>query len=668
MAYDKKRKNKTSNYWACEDDIVPELEHKVETYYQDLEDQGHMYRMKKSYSRYYGCGFDSQSDRIVRSGSQGELSRVNVNHYRNLLKSVLTMVTANRPAFDVRPINTDYKSQAQALLGEQILDYYMRECKLETFLKDAVERSLVWSEGFIYMSWDSSRGEIYAVDPDDDETLMAGDVSYSLKNPLDIVRDIWKESEQDWVIVRSFANKYDVSAQFEEHQEEIESLSIDACTPKGSYFFLQNHTETDLIPIYEFYHRKSAALPEGRYVRYVGQLKLLDTPLPYEQIPIYRVVDGNLEGTCLGYTTGFDLLGLQDVSDELLSAVISNNIALANQILLVPKGANIDVHELGQGLSVIEYDTQMGEIKPVNLVNSSPETYKLIEQVQTLMQVLSSVNDVVRGDPKASLRSGNALALVAAQAIQFNSGLQHSYTRLIEDVGTATIKFLQQFANAPRYIAVVGKYNRSKIREFEADDISKISRVFVDVANPLSKTTAGRLELADNLLNAQLIKRPEQYLSVIETGNLHSLIESEQAELLLIKSENERLQEGQPAMAMATDDHRLHILEHKAVLADPDVREDPSVVEAVLAHMHQHIELWRSTDPILLGALQQQPIGPEQGAGGPPPAQGAADQTMTPEQPPEGDMPGMPSLPEGAPAESQEAYLQMQAGLEGGPF
>lgn len=642
-------------YWATKEDIVSDLKNKVENYYRDLTAHDHLYRMKKSYAYYFGYGYEAQSDRILEAGSQGELSRLSVNHYRNLLKSILTLVTSNRPAFDVRPINTDYKSQTQAILGEQILDYYFKEKKIENILKDATEYALRWGEGFIVMGWDANKGEPYAVDPENDKAIMNGDIQYYLRNPLDVARDVYKEGDQDWYQVRTFVNKYDLMAQFPEHESEIDSLDINIESRGSTNCHLDLSDDSDLVPVWEFYHRKSNSLPEGRYVKYVGDIKLIDSALPYDEVPIYRIADSNFEGTCLGYSPGFDLLGLQETSDELISAVISNNIAFANQIVLIPKDADVNINQFGEGLTIIEYDQESGKIEPLTLVNSSPETYKLIDQLQTLMQMLSGINDVVRGDPKASLRSGNALALVAAQAIQFNSGLQHSYTRLLEDVGTATIGFLKKFAHAPRYVAIVGKYNRSKMREFKDEDLKYINRVFVDVVNPLAKTVAGRLELAENLMNAGMIKRPEQYLSMIESGNLHSMIEAEQAEILLIKGENEKLQEGQASPVMITDDHRLHILEHKAVLADPDVRNDPKIVEAVTEHMQQHIEIWRQADSVLLGALQQQPIAQA-------PQEGGA--TMQPNEKPQDQLAGMPELPqtpEGTPHEMQESYNQMTA-------
>ena len=40
------------------------------------------------------------------------------------------------------------------------------------------------------------------------------------------------------------------------------------------------HDETDLIPVYEFYHKRTESMPDGRYLLYLDAgLTLLDSPL-----------------------------------------------------------------------------------------------------------------------------------------------------------------------------------------------------------------------------------------------------------------------------------------------------------------------------------------------------------------------------------------------------
>ena len=73
------------------------------------------------------------------AGESGELTNMAVNHYRNIARHILTMITSNRPSFQARSVNTDYKSQVQTTLANGLLEYYLREKKLETYLKTAVE-------------------------------------------------------------------------------------------------------------------------------------------------------------------------------------------------------------------------------------------------------------------------------------------------------------------------------------------------------------------------------------------------------------------------------------------------------------------------------------------------------------------------------------------------
>jgi len=204
------------------------------------------------------------------------------------------------------------------------------------------------------------------------------------------------------------------------------------------------------------------------------------------------------------------------------------------------------------------------------------------------------------------LKSGAALALVASQAVQFASSLQQSYYKMIELAGTATITILRDYAKTPRVAMIAGKYNRSLMKEFTGDDLTQVSRVVTEIVNPLARTAAGRRELAQDMIQAGLIKRSEEYLSVITTGNLEPLYENEEASLLLIRAENELLSNGKRPVAVITDDHRLHILEHRTVLDSPEARQNLSLVENTTQHLQEHLNLLKTADPALLSLLGQQ--------------------------------------------------------------
>lgn len=651
----------SSEYFAINCDLH-DLMNKVTMYYDGLFDIGHTEKIQKSYHYYYGQ--NSRSSFLHKDGKQKQLHSIVVNDFRSIVQHVVTLVTANRPSFDVRTTNSDYTSVTQAVLGEQILEYYMRENKIEKLLKKACDYAVKYSEGFISLDWDASKGQIVGVGPDD-RPYAEGDIRYSLYHPLQVIRDIYNEGKQEWVITAQKLSKYELAAQYPHKADEIMSLDnseTDAQRREIDYSTYKNRkVDSDVITFYTFYHRKCTALPEGRICMFVENAKLLDGPLPYNDIPLARLAPKDMDGTCLGYTGMWDLLGIQEATDKLYSAVVSNNITFAKQIIQAPLDNDIRPSDLAEGLMYIESDA---ELKVLNLVKSAPETYNLIANLQSKGQTLSGINEVIQGTPSPNLRSGNALAIIAAQAVTYNSDLSASYNMVTEDVGTLTLRFLKDFAEHPRYASIVGKYKKAFLKEFSRKDLTNVDRVTVQQKNAVLSTTAGKVELAENLLKNGVISKPEQYVMVLETGSLDPLIEPDIVEQMLIRQENEAIAEGRAPIVVVSDTHTVHIREHKAVLANIEARANPDVVAAFVKHMQEHMDTLRTTDPAILNMLGQPPVPPA----APQQMQSSAPAMEQPNQVPAmpENLPSQPSLPEGTDPTTAASYEQLQAINQGG--
>jgi hypothetical protein len=585
---------------------------KAEAWYNSITRNGYLTRIKKSWAYYHGLHYDEGTHQISFAGEQGELLKVPVNHYRNIGMNMLTLTTANRPALDARGANSDYKTSAQVILANGLLDYYMREKRLERYITKATEYAIVLSEGYVKVEWDANKGREYGANPDTGAIIYEGDVRYQTLGPLDVIRDPFTESEDtEWIICRSYKNKFNLAAKFPEKAKEITAISLD----KTAVFYmswLESYMQvtTDLIPVLEFYHKPTEAVPEGRYILMTTDgTVLMDMPSPYRDIPVYRIVPSEVLGVPYGYTTMFDLIPIQETINLLYSIIATNQHNTGVTNILVPKGAGLILSQLFGGMNILEYDKDLGKPEVMNLTFTPGEIFSMLNKLENTMETISSINSVIRGNPEPNLRSGNSMALIAAQAIQFSSLLQQSYIRLLEDTGSALIKLLQDFATVPRIAAIVGRNNRTYLKEtYDRTDLEHITRVIVDVGNPLAKTTAGRVEMADKMMQYGKIT-PEQYLTVVSTGRLDPMVEGGQKELLYIKLENELLGMGDPdskVHAIYTDDHLLHIQEHKAVLADPDLRNDPVMVQVVLDHIDEHYNLLQNTDPGKLAATGQQ--------------------------------------------------------------
>jgi intein/homing endonuclease len=132
-------------------------------------------------------------------------------------------------------------------------------------------------------------------------------------------------------------------------------------------------------------------------------------------------------------------------------------------------------------------------------------------------------------------------------------------------------------------------------------------------------TTAGRVQIAEQLLQMGLIKDAQQYFQVLNTGSLDSMFESDMNELLLIKSENEILMDGKKVLAELLDSHSQHIMEHRTVMSDPDLRMDANLRSVVQDHIQQHIDFLRTVDPDLLMLIGQKPLQNPNAPQNPPP-------------------------------------------------
>lgn len=596
---------------------------KSETFFNVLNSNVYLSKIRDMYRFYYGHfdGDANNSHEISFTGEQGELVKLPVNHFRNLARHMYNLITANRPTLEARAVNSDYKSLSQTYLANGILDYYMREKGLEDTLYNAVEMSVVLGSAFLKMEWNATAGETFDIDPDTQEPINEGELEFSLLSPLDVVVDGTKENwaSQEWVLTRSFINRHNLIAKYPDQEEKILAIQVKNASSQYRVSVFSND-DTDDIPVLEFFHKKTEAMPEGRYMLFLDDnCILLDLPMPYRSIPVFMLSPSLIMGTPYGYTDMFDVYPIQEMLNSMYSAVATNQNAFNVQNLFVQRGADLNVASLSGGLNVVEGNAKP---EPLQLTSTAPETFNFMNQLIQASEMLTGVSSVTRGQPEASLRSASALALVQSMSLQFVSGFQKNYVKFLERVGTSLIEILKDFAHTPKLIALVGKNKQPYLKEFTGDMIKDVKRVVVDVGNPLARTTAGRVQMAEQLAQMNLLKNPQQYFMVIETGRIDNLMEGEISELLLIKRENERMLEGAEVFATLLDKHSIHIMEHQSVISDPDLRENPELLAKVQAHIQEHIDILRTADPDILQMIGQQPLQSPQAPQGAPPMPG----------------------------------------------
>lgn len=662
----------TKAYFATlpTNEFLDQAYERIKEFNNYIENTGHRRKWQKSIDLYYGKHHGESgagSGEILSQGSNGELSSIAVNKYRNNINHMLALTIAQKPSLDAKAKNTDLASLQQTRLARNILDSYMSDKRIGRQLSGAAQRALVMSKGFLYMTWNPSLGKPYTTSPIVDENnqlaidengqpkmkiIHEGDVEAEAKTPFDVMYDprLKDWTKRKWDMVRSFESKWDLAARYPKYADKIISMSAeDALNERFNRVGASDYvtTDDDLIPVYEFYHLRTDSVPQGRYTKFLNDdVPLYDGPMPYPKLPVFRITPGEEFDSAEGYTDAYDMMALQDVLNILYSIPFTNQQATGIQFIHLPEGCTLN-ESMFKGLAVLRGGPPGTEPKALQLTSTAAEVFKNIDLISASQSSLMGLNDAVTGKIDPNLKSGIAIGRYQAMAIQYASGFQRAWAELNEDVGTFLFDLIKTFAKTERIGVMAGKFNKGAMFSFTGDQVSEIDRVEVNLGNPLDKTAAGRIEMADKFYEKGEITA-KQYMQIASTGQLDSVFESEESEMELIRKENEDLMEGKPVSAIVGDLHLTHAKEHKTVINDPMLRslvaqgdmQAMQIVESVLSHIQEHEQLYMGQTPFF-----------QIMSGEPPP-------------PPPPPMPVGPSGPIGPGAQPNESLPPSDGGLQ----
>lgn len=552
---------------------------------------------------------------FVYEGIQGELLKFYTPKARSLIRQLITLISKQRLSFQAQAQSSGQDIINDVKLANALLDQIVDHERLNNKAEDLLENALVLGSSFLKTSWRTDHGEPY--DVYNGKIIYTGSVDISVCSVFDTFYDInittW--DDMDWVEVRTIKNRWDLIAQHPDLREELESLPSWSEIRGPNYWFDRANQNDDTVCIYECYAKPTPALPKGRMIIYGDtNCVLFDGPNPYGFIPIEPMTPEKIQGTSLGYPKFTDILAPNEMLDNSLSAIATNQSQFATQSVLVPRGANINVQDLN-GMRFVSYTPQNapggGRPEPLQLTNSPAEVFKFTEMLDKYMGELSNVHPILRGQAEGAT-SGAMVATLTANAIEFVDSLSKSYHLCLERTMKKAIDCYKRFAKIEQNISITGKNNQVYSRDFKGEELENIRGVKIMISNPLMQTVAGRMEIA-----TQLQQMPEEmryeYISILEGRPLSEVTEKYLSQADLVWSENEALTDGKFVPALATDDHPYHIKTHSQILNDPEIRKNSDKIDLVLSHIEEHMQLEKNTDPMLLAMIrgQQAPQKPQ---------------------------------------------------------
>jgi hypothetical protein len=610
------------------EDLLPECERRVNDYQDYALRTGKLTTWRTNWEMW----MRSEMKIGIRfGGDRGQYKLIESNIYRSIVTGLVSTIANQRPSFQPEAINDDHKSMSQDIIFDSVSNYYLKVRHMEDAYKMALTYGLVTGEGWMFEKWNADIGQIVDVmsDPSGKQVpVKEGDFQYAVLGPMDVIRDYTRmDVDNDWYIVREYLNKWDLIAQRPDLMDEFKGYSMPTTLQRFRFGHIVDAqtSNSDLIPVYTFVHRKTAACPEGRITQYVdADIWILDTALPYDEIPLYPMMPDQTLFNNFGSTVMTSLVKLQYAYDKTLSVIVTNQQAFAITNIVIDESTQTKPEQVIEGLNFIKTNMKNGVPVGLELCKTPAEVFKFLDLLESQMEKLSGLPSILRGQPPTGVESGTAMAFLQAQALVFNSPIQQAYISFLERSATGLFNMLKSFANTKRMITIAGASKSPYMGEFSGADLSNISRVIVSAGNPATRSEAGKLQIAQDLMAKGLIKDANQYFEVLETGQLDPMTEGPEAENMLIIKENEQLRRGIAQVAAPWDNHANHINQHFVIMMDPMLRQkvnDP-VMAVTMQHVMSHAQflfpgIQGPTDPRLMALMGNNVQGPPPGAPAP---------------------------------------------------
>lgn len=570
---------------------------------------------------------------FVFQGVEGELLKMYTPKARTLIRQLVSLTTKQPLSFQgMAQTQGDDVIQAVKLVNS-LADQIVENETLDIKGDQLAEAALVTGNAFLKTSWRTDKGVPYVRD-ENGVLIYTGGVDMSVYTVFDVYYDIniqhW--DKLNWVEVRTIKNRWDLIAQHPDLRDKLLSIPPVNAARGPNNWFERTLMDDDTIFVYEMYAKPTPSLPSGRMLFYADNETVLhDGPNIYEAIPVEPMTPEIVMSCGLGYPVFSNILAAQEMFDNSLSAIATNQAQFAVQSVTVPRGSGLNVQELN-GMRIVSFTPQSGvagggKPEPLQLTQSSPETFKFIDVLGELMNDLSGVAGALRGAPPPGITSGTAIATLSANALDFIQSVNKSYQVCMRKSMMHAINCYKNFAKIPQVVEMKGRNNQVSYQEFTGDQLQNITGMKILISNPLMQTVSGRLEISKELMSMPKELWPK-YVSILEGRPLSEIYKSDLSSEDLIQMEDEALIKGDKVVALATDDHAAHIQSHAGLLNDPSIRMNGRYIQNILDHIEEHKQLAQNTDPFLLGIIRTGKIPdmpPPQNrppAVGAPPAQG----------------------------------------------
>jgi hypothetical protein len=404
---------------------------------------------------------------------------------------------------------------------DKLLDFLWMDNRMQNKLAQVLQYVFLYGTGFMKSSFDpqnvsaSGIGQIettvlspWYIFPDPAATSVH-DASYIIEHHPVTMR---------WILER-YPDKYEeVKAGGASSETEYNERRGDR--PRGA----ASKDIGKMVDVYEAWYtdativegedgKTSNAYPNGRMTLYVGNVVLEDKPNPYQQFPYVRFIEIPRPAEFFGDATVHKALGIQQIINQLLRAIIDNGLWLVHGIWITDSTSGVTPKTLsgyGPRDTIVKHPgtelrRDVGEALPSSI-------FQTLEQQVKAFDVVVGLSDPLRGIVPSRQPVQTTMLQQEAGEVRTRER-QRRVEESLEDLGKLWLDIVSEYWSDKRVIR-----NRKMLGGFEMFDFSKKDlaewkydiHVIPGSTTPLD--TGGMMARVKELKNEMGIQIPDEYV------------------------------------------------------------------------------------------------------------------------------------------------------------
>jgi hypothetical protein len=636
--------------------------------FQDLQVQsGNVDKAYKNWQLYGGMNEAGISGKVSRN-PKDETASIFVNHLRANTRIILQYTVGQQPTWTCQSANDSPEALEATKTGDRLLPYFWDQRKFYSIMSEAAETALVYRSAYILREWDETAGKaVGVIDQEKKLIRYEGRIRGAALNPWQIAFDTcclnWRDVK--WVMWGDLVLKWDLAQIYWDRREKIWNCSLE----RGNKFYGMEYgivpriVTDDYIWRWTFVHLPTPSLPQGRFLRFVGdEIPLVFGPCPeyYGGVPagsseddmpkreprnpLVRLVHSETLGSILsGHSPVDDGAPLQEALNAQISMILSNHMKFGRWKYRGKYGDYINIMDLSDG-DVVQTEGDFDVLAPPG----SADLVGMGDKYVSMMGAVMGVAEASRGVAPSNETAALSLAIQDSSTVTNNRGFDNNFREASQEVGQGIIEILQVVATPenPQTASVIGENNLAELITFTAEKLQPVTRVLVQPESPMLRLNSGRIGFLETILAKfpQLVSNESEILTALETGNFRGVFRANDEQLALAKREGQLMRKGVKVVPQTHEHQILHIRTHTADLASTREDQDSNgTKDRLQTHLALHIQeiskpstqalmvVLGYTKPAEMASFQQilmmaagpmgMPTGaPPEGPGGPPTA------------------------------------------------